>query len=837
MQGNEEGPAVTGPPMEQDAAGASAEANTTAEEDASGTGTLIDYSGFSLGEEEEERRRTLCRAAGAYAHRGWRVIPVRWVDENGVCSCQRGAECGSPGKHPVHDDWPDIATNDPAEAAFWWREPPSGQAEEYWPRANIGLVTGPGSGIFVLDEDTYAGGELTLAGYERRHGDLPRTRIHYTGSGGRHYFWQYPGFPVRNSAGKVLGAGLDIRGDRGFVVAPPSVSAKGAYEITNPAHDIDPAPAPEWLLALLESHAGQQSGLGSPTLDQAPSGLVHAYVQAALDGESRTVREAPEGSRNDRLNTSAFALGTIGAHGLLDERTAFAALQDAALAAGLSPGEIGPTFRSGWSAGLASPREIHLNEIADPATSFSLDEIGLGQRLVHHSGAVLRWVDGWEEWRLYSAGAWRTRSQTEPERRALAMIVAMEATEAPAWDDTPQIGSDDKIVLNKDGDPVSPRSIFLEWVRRQRAWSKVQAAVKMGRTMPRMLALPEHFDADPMVMGFANGALDLRTGELRPHSPDEMLTMASPVSYSPDADQTPWLAYLEEVQPDPEMRGYLQRLSGYCLTGSIQEQAAILHWGTGANGKSVWLEVLAHVMGDYAQVVPASTLLAKPISHIPNDIARMRGRRFLQISETPAGKRLDEEVLKGLTGGELITARFMRGEFFDFKPTGKINLVTNHLPHLSGSHAIWRRLHMLPWEVTIPAERQDRDLSRRLIAESAMGVAAWAVEGCLAWQRQGLCPPLRALDTKQQYREQEDILGQFVQDCIDIKHDTAGVVAGRSMPELFERWRYWCQSNGYREVGTQRTLCNRLKEKGYTYDNHDHKRRGFPQLQVRVDVT
>jgi putative DNA primase/helicase len=795
------------------------------------------FSGYWLTPAQEERRHELAQAALSYAARGWKVIPVWWVTEDGDCACKRGAECASAGKHPIPDGWPDVATSEPIEVASWWREPPeTGIAEEWYPKANVGIVTGGVSGLFVLDEDPYNGGERELNNYQARHGDLPRTRIQNTGGGGRHYVWQYPGFQIHNNAGKALNQGLDIRGDGGFIVMPPSVSSKGAYEIENPAHDIDPAPAPGWLLELLKSYDHQQRGMEGAPADIAPAALASAYAQAALEQEAETVRSAPVGARNERLNAAAFALGTLGGIGLIEEPVARAKLTEAAKAAGLGDAEIVATFRSGWESGTQHPRtDLHLRGVLDKDIRFSQDEFGLAARMVYIYGASLCWLPGLQHYRLYGNGVWSSVKHDTVRFFAHTMLDNLFELGKDEYEDEPLC--DEKTgmpIVGKDGGEESPRDKWWAFTRKVRTGAKISTVASMYSSAYGARVDANRFDSQSMKFVWANGLMELETGETGSHDPFAYSTMSSSVVYDPDASQVLWMQFLDEVMPDPEMQAYLQRISGYCLTGSTKEQAAILHWGTGANGKSVWLEVMAHVLGSYAQVVPAATLLLKPAGTIPNDIARMRGQRFLQVSETPHGKRLDEEVVKSLTGGELITARFMRGEFFDYKPSGKINLVTNHLPHLSPSHSIWRRLHVVPWEVTIPEEEQDKELARKLIAHAAPGVAAWAVQGCLAWQQIGLAPPEKALMSKQQYRHAENRIAQWVADEVDIVDMATGVTVGRRTVDLYESWTQWNKHQGFKEPGTRRSFTDLVKEEGYTYVGTDHKMRGFPQLQVRL---
>jgi len=307
---------------------------------------------------EDERREGLRQAAIGYAERGWRIIPVRWITSDGVCSCRRAENCGSAGKHPVHWGWPDQATSDPERAASWWRpQPPEGyMAEEWFPLANVGIVTGAGSGIFVLDVDPDNGGPATLAELERQHGELPLTRTHRTGSGGNHRLFRWPGFALGNSAGTVLGEGLDIRGEHGFVAAPPSVSSKGSYKL---ALDAEVADAPGWLVERLRDHAApvpRRLPHGRPvTGTGAVDGLPRrGAARAQLRGLLSSVIGAEAGTRNNILHWAACRAGEMVAAGLVDEDVAMAALVDAAMRAGQPYGQAMATVLSGMRKAAAS---------------------------------------------------------------------------------------------------------------------------------------------------------------------------------------------------------------------------------------------------------------------------------------------------------------------------------------------------------------------------------------------------------------------------------------------------------------------------------------------------
>jgi putative DNA primase/helicase len=780
---------------------------------------------------EDARRTELCQAAISYARRGMAVIPVRWM-QDGTCSCQRGVECPSPGKHPVHDAWPDVATADPLEVASWWRpSPPEANPSEWWPKANIGIVTGRKSGIWVLDVDSYAGGDARLAGYENRHGALPETRVHGTGSGGTHYFFTHPGdFEVRNDAKKVLGQGLDLRGERGFVVAPPSVSAKGVYEL-NPAHDIAPVPAPEWLLSLLRDYYKEQRG--ESLAGEAPRVAGTAgrrYAEAALRAETERMRKARQGSRNDTLNQCAFSLGTLGGAGLLEESVAFAALREAAMDAELSEGEVRATFMSGWKAGLENPRQVQWQVVAGEWPTRSRTEFGLADRMVDHFGEVLRWCPQRATWMTYRRGVWVTDAPQAGEWYAQMMIRALPDTEALSYEEDPMENPDQ-------AETPSPRAMFLEWAGKQQTRKACAAASRLATGLPLMRMDQETFDLDPMTLNARNGVIDLNSGEFLEHSPDLRMTLQANAHYREGEPAPQWDEFLRRVQPDPEMRAYLQRVAGYCATGRTDEQAMFLWHGAGANGKSVAQAVLAHVLGSYAQTMPVSTLMASTVDdRIPNDVARMAGKRFLVASETKQGKSLDEQRLKQLTGGDTVSARYMRAEWFDFRPVGKIQLTSNHLPKMSDDAATWRRIHLIVWPVVIPEHERDGGLQQRLIDEESSGILNWIIGGALAWQQEGLNPPDGVLQAKEAYRVEEDVVEQFIVAMID-EVDPVPRHVGRSGGEIYAAFKYWAEAEqlGAEAKISQRMLTARLKKHGF-----EHRRSGgwggFPGLQVRSSL-
>jgi len=266
---------------------------------------------------------------------------------------------------------------------------------------------------------------------------------------------------------------------------------------------------------------------------------------------------------------------------------------------------------------------------------------------------------------------------------------------------------------------------------------------------------------------------------------------------------------LEEIfNGDKKLIDFTQRAVGYSLTGLTVEQVLFILYGTGANGKSVFLNLIGDLLGDYSITTPASTFKDKPYE-IPNDIARMAGARLVKSAEIKEGDRLNEERIKALTGGDWVTARFLHNEWFDFEPIAKFWIAVNHKPVIRGSdEAIWRRIRLIPFEVFFPPGKRDQHLYEKLKGELP-GILAWAVEGCLRWQVEHLEPVGKVKEATNSYREESDIIAQFLEQrttpCADGK-----VKAG----DLYNAYKDWCEEEGESPVG-KKTFSDRLQENGF----------------------
>jgi putative DNA primase/helicase len=307
-----------------------------------------------------------------------------------------------------------------------------------------------------------------------------------------------------------------------------------------------------------------------------------------------------------------------------------------------------------------------------------------------------------------------------------------------------------------------------------------------------------------------NGTIDLKTGELLQHDPENLCTKVAPVIYDPEAKCPKFKAFLREIFRDNgDLINFVQRVIGYSLTGINTEQVIFILYGLGANGKTTFLEAIRVALGDYAKSADSSLLLTRSSDVVRNDVARLSGARFVSTSETEAGRHLAEVLVKQLTGGDKVTARFLYSEFFEFDARFKVFLSTNHKPVIRGTdNAIWRRIRLIPFEVTIPEEEQDKDLQGKLRSELP-GILAWAVRGCLRYQEYGLGQPEKVSAATQAYREEMDVLGGFLKDRCIMDKD-----ARVPNSKLYPAYKEWCESTGEKPL-TQQKLAIVLADRGF----------------------
>jgi putative DNA primase/helicase len=356
----------------------------------------------------------------------------------------------------------------------------------------------------------------------------------------------------------------------------------------------------------------------------------------------------------------------------------------------------------------------------------------------------------------------------------------------------------------------------------------VAAVVTMARTDRRIAAVSEQWDTDPWLLNTPSGVIDLRTGIMRPHNAIDYMTKITGIAPDASCPISRWLKFLDRVMAgDEEMIAFLQRVAGYCLTGVTYEHAMFFAYGTGGNGKSTFINTLARVWNDYHRAAAMQTFTESRSDHHPTDIASLHGPRLVTAIETEEGHHWAESKIKALTGGDRISARFMRQDFFEFTPQFKLLIAGNHKPRLrTVDEAIRRRFHLIPFAVTIPPEERDREMENTFTPELS-GILAWMIEGCLAWQQLGLAPPKAVTEATAAYLEAEDPLAAWIEECCDYDPNS-----WHTSTELFTSFSGWAQKAGER-IGSVKSFSQRLDGRGGIEFQRKEYGRGFWGLRLR----
>ena len=344
----------------------------------------------------------------------------------------------------------------------------------------------------------------------------------------------------------------------------------------------------------------------------------------------------------------------------------------------------------------------------------------------------------------------------------------------------------------------------------RRNLAPVDRALKAAETMPYFVTEAGDLDLNHFMIGVKNGVIDLQTGQLVPPNPDHLITKRTNIPYYPDAPCPRWEQFLSEIfQGDEDLVEYVRRCIGYCLTGDTREQYLWVAHGIGANGKSVFIEIVRALLGEYGSAIEFKTLMHGGASDKGDDLAPLRGVRFVAASESEQGKRLNEALVKQMTGGDPLRVRHLYGKFFTFVPTFKIWLVTNHKPVIVGTdRGIWRRLRMIPFNARFEGGNADKELPVKLRSELP-GILAWAVRGALAWQRDGLNVPFSVAEATEGYRQEMDVLGTF------LAERTAVFPEGRAtIAQIYDAYKTFIEDSGMQPM-SKFALSRALEERGF----------------------
>lgn len=723
-------------------------------------------------------------AALAYARLGWRVAPVK------------------PGtKWPRIDEWQRYATAEMAQIVAWWSEMP-----------DSGVSYVPDHPYFVLDVDPRHGGDETLNDLETQYGLLPDTVRAITGGGGTHMIFRNTGATeIVNNAGTALGVGLDIRGVGGQIIVAPTIhpvtGIAYAWEIGFGPDEHPVADAPAWLLDLLTAQPipMRRERSERPEGEVLPGdefNATHTWPELlepdgwTLHSTNRQGYELWRGPHhNDQQGPSAslYYKGTDLLHvftgsipGLTDGETYdkfgyvvrtrhngdFAAAART-LSAPKREAEADATWRmltANAGTHYVEPPVIEEEPTGRLETSTVLDgDTTLADLLVELSEGNHRFIIPWGEWYAWNGRVW------ESDNLETAIQEIAKKVHRRLLHELRHAHSDEHY------------KALIKLSNRARSHAGIRAMIALARSHPKIVTSYDQLDRHHLLLTLANGTIDLTTSELMPHTREHLLTKHTGVDYTPDATCPRWLRFLTEVLPDPEVREYLQRWAGYCLTGLTVEHVMQLLIGSGANGKSVLLSVLRQLMGEYARPMRSDVLMVQQTAQHPQEVAVLFGSRLVTSSEIEAGSRLHEPRVKELTGGDAISTRRLYQNEWTFTPTHKFMLAANHLPSIrGGDEGIWRRLRVVRFEVTIDEGSRDPHLTEQLYSEMP-GILQWALEGLARWRQGGLGLPLAVDLATAEYRSTQDVLARFFADR-GYRLEPGATTRAEVLHTDFQRW-------------------------------------------------
>jgi len=443
---------------------------------------------------------------------------------------------------------------------------------------------------------------------------------------------------------------------------------------------------------------------------------------------------------------------------------------------------------------------------------YTRSDLGNAERFVDMFSDRVRWCPARKTWMVYDGArwAWDERGVVVKLAHQVARGIHKDASAEP--------------------DPAKQREIAKFAISSQ---NEGRISGMLSQAKPYLAVSMDELDRDPWALNCPNGTLDLRSGKLRAHDPADLITRLAPVEYDAAAECPRFKRFLQETLVDAGVISFVKRYSGYTLTGITRERLLAILYGFGKNGKTTLVELLRDVMGDYATNTDTETILMRKYQGVGNDVAALKGARFVSAAEVEQGRRLAESKVKQLTGRDTVTARFLFGEPFSFRPEFKLWLSTNNKPVIQGTDdAIWDRIKLIPFTQRFDGPRQDPKLPEKLRGELA-GVLAWMVEGCLDWQEHGLGEPETVRAATDQYRAEMDTLAAFIEDRCVVR---PGAVAPAT--PLYKQYQMWCDDAGEKPE-TQKMFGMRLRERGFVSDKikrGPHKdRKGWFGIGLRAD--
>lgn len=448
-------------------------------------------------------------------------------------------------------------------------------------------------------------------------------------------------------------------------------------------------------------------------------------------------------------------------------------------------------------------------------------DVGNAIRLHARYGHILHYVSDWGVWLVWNGSRWRKDDKYKVIELAKEMTEYIDREAAAQA--APPLTKEQRIHLTatdeksrQERDEMASR--LWAWKHSSQSKARIDAAVELLKSEAGITVLSQELDCDDSLLNFPNGTLELYGLVFREARKEDLITKVTGVDYDANATCPQWIDFMKKVSCGrSDLDSYIQVIAGMGLYGKILDDMLAIFHGVGGNGKTVWVEVIKDVLGDYGATATADLFTSKPNEGISNDIARLAGVRFLSASETGEGKFLDEALVKGLTGGDRRTARFLRQEFFEFYPKFTACLLTNYAPVIKGTDSgIWRRLRLIPWEYNFEndPQREDKPLVLSRLRAEAPGIVNWLLQGlCIRFSLKSLddITPAVVRSATARYREDSDILGQFLEDKVLDSH-TSTV----TKDALYTIYAQWAKENGYNAMSS-RTLSSKLELRGWKW--------------------
>lgn len=702
---------------------------------------------------------------------------------------------------------------------------------------NVAIITGSRSRIIVIDIDPRNGGSLQAVA------DLGidvNTRRHDTANGGHHLFYRYPDHVERiPSVPGKLGAGIDVKADGGYVVAPPSTLDNRPYTVVTDGDILD---LPDSIIQRItptqrdvpESHYQYPEGWW-PSVQQWHAQNVRDAANAS-DGERddtcyrllvRSMQLAftvpddiltCEKVRDDFVSQVPYRIK--GMSGKFERAKAYAERNPRPHPTiALTKGDE-TQDEEDWTV-IVNPRTYVAN--VDNLNLDKLNDISNAARVEQLIKHRVRYVIG-EGWLVWTGKVWQRESEHS---EGIKEIVA----------NANKLLYADLEAVRRERPPSKEQLAF---VARMCNMSGIRATIeKLQATRTLRLAIDE-IDAHPNLLTVENGIIDLRTGDLLPHDPMLFLTRIIPYDYDVNARADRWERFMVEVMPNhPELVAFLQRVVGYAITGEISEHAMVIHYGRGRNGKSVFLDAIRNVFGEISSVVDWSSFAKRQGGggNAREDIARLRGTRIVTVNEGDAQTRLDEAQIKRMVSGDTLTARRLYQSEVEFKPQFLLQMATNAKPDFRGAdEGLWARVKLIPWERFFEEHERDHTLTTTL-KDEAQGILTWAVRGAIDWYERGLREPECVREATQEYRDSADVLGGFL-DLLD----NGGWLVPSEDGNLPAEWalklyKVWAEVQGFedRDRLNQRSFKVAMEERGYA-QKRTKAGRIYHGLAANIDI-